>query len=235
MVRKSLSRKGAKPQRNPFGRAASLCAFAPLRDKYFLHRMRFVWVFALFFATAAVARGNVSLPDVISDGMVLQQKQKVPIWGKADPGESITVRFAGQSKKTIAAADGNWIVKLDPLMANATPASMVISGNNTIELKNVLVGEVWLVAGQSNMQRLLSETADGEAAIAAADHVWHWANAKIVGKDRVEVWSDAVPQPVAVRYAFNNNPKHANLTNDTGLPATPFRTDNWPGPTDGKR
>jgi len=129
-----------------------------------------VWVFALFFATAAVARGNVSLPDVISDGMVLQQKQKVPIWGKADPGESITVRFAGQSKKTIAAADGNWIVKLDPLVANAIPAAMLISGNNTIELKNVLVGEVWLVAGQSNMQRLLSETADGEAAIAAADH-----------------------------------------------------------------
>ncbi|HEX7295677.1 MAG TPA: sialate O-acetylesterase, partial [Pyrinomonadaceae bacterium] len=74
-----------------------------------------------------------------------------------------------------------------------------------------------------------------EFAIAAADHVWHWANAKIIGKDRVEVWSDKVLQPLAVRYAFNNNPRHPNLTNDTGLPATPFRTDNWPGPTDGKR
>ena len=74
-----------------------------------------------------------------------------------------------------------------------------------------------------------------EFAIAGSDQVWHWANAKIVGKDRVEVWTDEVSQPVAVRYAFNNNPKHPNLTNDTGLPATPFRTDNWPGPTDGKR
>jgi sialate O-acetylesterase len=74
-----------------------------------------------------------------------------------------------------------------------------------------------------------------EFAIAGTDHVWHWANAKIVGKDRVEVWLEAVPQPIAVRYAFNNNPRHPNLTNETGLPATPFRTDNWPGPTDGKR
>ena len=74
-----------------------------------------------------------------------------------------------------------------------------------------------------------------EFAIAGADHKWHWAEAKIVGKDHVEVWSSTVPQPLAVRYAFNNNPKHPNLTNETGLPATPFRTDNWPGPTDGKR
>ena len=74
-----------------------------------------------------------------------------------------------------------------------------------------------------------------EFAIAGADHKWYWANAKITGKDAIEVWSDAVPQPVAVRYAFNNNPRHPNLTNDTGLPAAPFRTDNWPGPTDGKK
>jgi len=74
-----------------------------------------------------------------------------------------------------------------------------------------------------------------EFAIAGADGKWHWANARIVSKDRIEVWSDAVPQPVAVRYAFNNNPRHPNLTNETGLPAAPFRTDSWPGPTDGKR
>ena len=501
---------------------------------------------------AAEARADVSLPDVISDRMVLQQKQRVPIWGYADAGEVVTVRFAGQSKKTTASPDGKWLVKLDPLRANATPATMIISGRNQLELKDILVGEVWLVAGQSNMQRLLSETANGDAAIAAANHPsirlfnvsrqvafkhaapplatwqacasqtvkdfsaagyyfgvelenelhvpiglmnssyggsqaeawtpveyllasddlrptvertkiwdaerarvrveydealkkwrsdadkavaagarpspspavpdalreyriassiyngmiaplipfyirgaiwyqgesnearaqqyalllptmirawrerwgegdfpfgivqlpnyrdpktdpadepwshireaqrrtavstpntslivtidigeahdihpknkldvgrrmarwamadvygrrltksgpafreakvararmvvkfdevgtglrihdgekleefaiagadrkWFWANAKIVGKDRIEVWSDAVPQPLAVRYAFNNNPKHPNLTNDTGLPAAPFRTDNWPGPTDGKR
>ncbi|HEU4869273.1 MAG TPA: sialate O-acetylesterase [Pyrinomonadaceae bacterium] len=501
---------------------------------------------------ATGVKANVSLPDVISDGMVLQQKQRVPIWGQADPGETVTVRFAGQSKKTIASADGKWLVKLDPMRANATPATMIISGKNSVELTNILVGEVWLVAGQSNMQRLLSETANGatataaanhpgirlfnvnrqvafkhappplarwlvcspqtvkefsaagyyfgvelenelhvpiglinssyggsqaeawtpveyllasddlrptvertkiwdeerprvraeydealkkwraeadkavaagarpspspsvpdalreyriassiyngmiaplipfyirgaiwyqgesnearaqqyelllpamirawrerwgegnfpfgivqlpnyrdqkpepadepwshlreaqrrtamntantglivtidigeardihpknkldvgkrmarwalvdvygrkmtksgpvfreakiaiskivvkfdeagaglkirdgdkldEFAIAGADHKWHWANAKIVSKNTIEVWSDAVPQPVAIRYAFNNNPRHPNLTNETGLPAAPFRTDNWPGPTDGKK
>ncbi|HYV11721.1 MAG TPA: sialate O-acetylesterase [Pyrinomonadaceae bacterium] len=120
--------------------------------------------------TATGVRANVSLPDVISDGMVLQQKQRVPIWGTADPGEAVTVRFAGQSKKTIASPDGKWLVKLDPLSASASPATMIISGKKTIELTNILVGEVWLVAGQSNMQRLLSETDNGEAAIAAADH-----------------------------------------------------------------
>jgi sialate O-acetylesterase len=74
-----------------------------------------------------------------------------------------------------------------------------------------------------------------EFAIAGADRKWYWAEAKVVGRNRVEVWSPQVAQPVAVRYAFNNNPRNPNLTNDTGIPAGPFRTDNWPGPTDGKR
>ena len=83
------------------------------------------------------------------------------------------------------------------------------------------------------------KTRDGgklsEFAIAGADHKWYWAEAKIVGRNQVKVWSPSVPKPLAVRYAFNNNPKNPNLTNDSGLPASPFRSDNWPGPTDGKR
>ena len=74
-----------------------------------------------------------------------------------------------------------------------------------------------------------------EFAVAGEDRKWHWAEARIVGKDRVEVWSDKVAKPVAVRYAFNNNPRRPNLTNDSGLPAAPFRTDDWPDPTAGKR
>jgi len=133
-----------------------------------LHARILLTGLALFFAVTA--RANVSLPDVLSDGMVLQQQQKVPIWGTAEPGETITVKFAGKSKTATATADGKWMVKLDPMHANSVGSVMVISGKNTIELKNILVGEVWLVAGQSNMQRLLSETANGEAAIAAANH-----------------------------------------------------------------
>jgi sialate O-acetylesterase len=74
-----------------------------------------------------------------------------------------------------------------------------------------------------------------EFAIAGEDRKWYWAQAEIVGRNQVRVWSPSVPKPVAVRYAFNNNPRNPNLTNETGLPASPFRSDNWPGPTDGKR
>src|SRR5882762_2138477 len=127
-------------------------------------------VATLVLVSAVVVKANVVLPDVIAEAMVLQRNQPVPIWGQADAGEVVTVKFAGQSKKVTAGADGKWLVKLDSLKANATPATMTISGRNSIELKNILVGEVWLLSGQSNMQRLLSETANGEGAIAAADH-----------------------------------------------------------------
>jgi sialate O-acetylesterase len=74
-----------------------------------------------------------------------------------------------------------------------------------------------------------------EFVIAGSDRKWYWAEARIIGKDRIEVSSPTVPDPQAVRYAFNANPKNPNLTNDSGLPASPFRTDNWPDPTAGKR
>ncbi|HTK37599.1 MAG TPA: hypothetical protein VL325_03830, partial [Pyrinomonadaceae bacterium] len=74
-----------------------------------------------------------------------------------------------------------------------------------------------------------------EFAIAGNDKKWAWADAKIVAKNKIEVSSPLVLDPVAVRYAFNSNPKDPNLTNDSGLPASPFRTDSWPDPTSGKR
>lgn len=121
-------------------------------------------------AVAAVARANVTLPDVVSSGMVLQRDQAVPIWGTADPGEAVTVSFGGQKKTTTADANGRWLIRLRPLKATATPAVLIVEGRNKIELQDILVGEVWLVAGQSNMQRLLSETTNGAEAIAAANH-----------------------------------------------------------------
>ena len=123
----------------------------------------------LVVSASLTGRANVVLPDVLSSGMVLQRDQKIPIWGKADPGEAITVTFGKQTKKTTADKDGKWLVRLNPLKANATPATLTVEGKNKLELNDILVGEVWLVAGQSNMQRLLSETANGEAAIAAAN------------------------------------------------------------------
>src|SRR3954466_13730973 len=119
---------------------------------------------------AAAALGEVRLPDVISSSMVLQQKQTVPIWGMADPGETVTVTFGKQKRTAVADATGTWRVNLSSMPADLSPRAMTIAGKNKIELSNILVGEVWLVAGQSNMQRLLRETANGEAVQAAANH-----------------------------------------------------------------
>ena len=132
--------------------------------------MRLLAATAFVLIFAAISRADVVLPDVIGDGMVIQRDRAVPIWGKADAGEVVTVDFRGRSKKTTAGKDGRWRVNLDPMPAGASPIPMIIAGKNRIELKSIVVGEVWLVAGQSNMQRLLSETANGDAAIAAAEH-----------------------------------------------------------------
>lgn len=125
---------------------------------------------ALILLGTVHAAADVRLPDVIAGSMVLQQKQKVPVWGSAEPGEAVTVTFGGQKRTAVAGADGKWRVDLDKLQANAAPQAMTIAGRNKIELTDILVGEVWLVSGQSNMQWRLPESADGEAAAAAADH-----------------------------------------------------------------
>ncbi|HJZ82095.1 MAG TPA: sialate O-acetylesterase [Pyrinomonadaceae bacterium] len=125
---------------------------------------------ALLFLLPIMAAANVTLPDVISSSMVLQRDQAIPVWGKADPGESVTVRFGSQTRTAVADAEGKWIIRLSAMRASATPATMIVEGKNRIELKDILIGEVWLVAGQSNMQRLLSETDNGAQAMAAANH-----------------------------------------------------------------
>jgi hypothetical protein len=88
------------------------------------------------------------------DHAILQREMKVPIWGWSEPGSKVTVEFAGQKKNGKAGKDGRWMVRLDELKANFDPAEMVISekGGKTETLKNILVGEVWMASGQSNMQ-----------------------------------------------------------------------------------
>lgn len=93
---------------------------------------------------------EVALPPVISDHMVLQRDMAAPIWGTAAAGEEVTVSIAGQTKKTTAGADGKWEVRLDPLQV-AEGLTLTVQGTNKIELKDVMVGEVWLGSGQSNM------------------------------------------------------------------------------------
>lgn len=98
------------------------------------------------------ASAQVLLPKVITNNMVLQRGKPVAIWGTATAGEKITVIFANQTQTAVADTAGNWQVKLSPMKVSAEPRKMIISGSNTIELENILVGEVWLCSGQSNME-----------------------------------------------------------------------------------
>lgn len=129
-----------------------------------------LFAFTLLLCSAAGVRADVRLPDVLSDSMVLQRGVRVPVWGRAEPGEAVTVTFAGQTKQTTTGADGRWRVWLDSLRAASSPQVLNVVGRNRIELKDVLVGEVWLVSGQSNMQFTLAETREAKEAIAAANH-----------------------------------------------------------------
>ncbi|MBP6603883.1 MAG: hypothetical protein KA250_18855, partial [Verrucomicrobiales bacterium] len=123
-------------------------------------RQRFLALFFVLLSLSlwipGVLRAELSLPSIIGDHMVLQQKQANPIWGWDTAGREVTVTFGDQVKKAVAGEDGKWTVKLDPLPANAMPATMVIEGSSKREVSDVLVGEVWMCSGQSNMGMTVS-------------------------------------------------------------------------------
>ena len=107
---------------------------------------------------AAGVRAELSFAPVFNDGAVLQCDMPVNIWGKADPGATVTVSFAGQDKTTVASDRGEWQVVLDPMEASAESRKLTVSSsikNQKSEISNVVVGEVWLASGQSNMVRPL--------------------------------------------------------------------------------
>ncbi len=97
---------------------------------------------------------SLQMPSVFSDHMVLQRDMEVPVWGRAGPGASVTVVFAGQSKEVVADSEGRWVVRLDALNASKSPQAMtVVSAESLLEFSDVLIGEVWFCSGQSNMYR----------------------------------------------------------------------------------
>ena len=102
------------------------------------------------------AWAEVKLQSIFSDNMMLQRGIPVPIWGTASPGESVTVQIAGQSATAKAGKDGKWEARVKPIAAGG-PYELIVSGKNKIVVKNVMVGEVWLCAGQSNMAMKVSE------------------------------------------------------------------------------
>ena len=121
--------------------------------------------FVVALLSLATARADVSLPSFFSDHAVLQRDIAVPIWGTADPGENVVVEFAGQTRRTVAASNGRWLVSLDPLPASTESRALSIRGKNTLTFADVLVGEVWLASGQSNMGYSLSGAHNATEAI----------------------------------------------------------------------
>ena len=104
--------------------------------------------------------------------MILQRDSKVRVWGWADNGEKVTVTFGNQSVSTVA-KDGKFLVELAPLKASAVGQKLVIKGKNTIELDNVLVGDIYMCSGQSNMEWRLKNSMNGEEAVKNANYyVW---------------------------------------------------------------
>ena len=107
------------------------------------------------FAVTAVrsSHGNVRLPAIFSDHMVFQQQQPIAIWGWAEPTESINVTFGNQHASTQAAEDGTWKVSLPAMDASQStgPYALVVSGNVTVTVRDILIGEIWVCSGQSNM------------------------------------------------------------------------------------
>jgi sialate O-acetylesterase len=112
---------------------------------------------------------DVRLPAVIGENMVLQCDMPAPVWGWADQGEEVTVRIAGQSKSVKTPQNGKWMLKLDPMPVGG-PFTMTVAGENTLSLQGVLVGEVWVCSGQSNMQMAVRNCNNAEEEIAAAKY-----------------------------------------------------------------
>ena len=178
---------------------------------------------AVFVALATLARAEVTLAPLFTDHAVLQRDKPVPVWGRADAGENVFVKFRGQTRQTTAGADGRWIVYLDAVPASAEGAELIVAGRNTLTLRDIVVGEVWLCSGQSNMEFTVearpgtwqagTRAANATAEIAAANFplIRHVRIEHAVAESPADMvktggWQSATPQTVggftAVGYFF---------------------------------
>ena len=119
--------------------------------------VQFVAAASVMLLIPALARAEVKLPAIFSDHMVLQRDNQISVWGSADPGEEVLVTFGSQSAKTITDSHGRWKACLAKIGASPTSQTLTVSGKNTIQFTDVIVGDVWLCSGQSNMGVYLSE------------------------------------------------------------------------------
>ncbi|MCP4786203.1 MAG: sialate O-acetylesterase [Fuerstiella sp.] len=181
-------------------------------------------------ATSAIvalpARADVKLPAVLDSHMVIQRDQPVRIWGWADADEKVTVTLGEETQAASADAAGQWLVTLKSQQADGRPRQIKVAGKNTIDLEDVLVGEVWIGSGQSNMEWHFANTIGAAEAIAAADHpsvrLFHVpkVNATETADDVNAKWKRCTPENVptfsAVLYYFGKR-LHEELDVPIGL------------------
>lgn len=130
----------------------------------------YLFAFGLLLLTFGSLQAAVKMPAIFGDHMVLQRDGSVPVWGWADPGETVKVTAGGATASATAAKDGKWMVRLEKLKASPTPIEMTIAGkSNTITIHDVLVGDVWVCSGQSNMAMSVGMAANANEELANAN------------------------------------------------------------------
>ncbi len=156
--------------------------------------------------------GDIRLPKILGDNMVLQRNKPISIWGWADPNEKVVVQFNKQTKSTKADKEGKWIIALNAESAGG-PFQLIIKGKNTITLSNILIGEVWVCSGQSNMEWPLRASNNAEQEIQQANYpdIRHFAvqkhvSAKPEGDVKGGDWKICTPETAgdftAIGYFF---------------------------------
>ncbi len=185
-----------------------------------------VTIFAFAAAGVQTLHADIRLPAIINSHMVLQRDKPISIWGWAEPGEAVTVCLDDNTSATKADEDGAWHIKLNPLKADGETHRLIVRGNNTIELEDILVGEVWVGSGQSNMAWPMSATHDGKQSIATAKHsairLFHIPDVQIKepNNDVKAEWKPSTPASVQqfseVLYYFGKK-LHEELNVPVGL------------------
>ena len=190
----------------------------------------------LFFTVLAFtssAKAEVTIPYILSSNMVLQRECNANVWGWAKPGEKIRVTFRGEKEQTVTGKDGKWKVKIQTGAAGG-PFQLTIVGENTISLDNILVGDVWVCSGQSNMEFPLQRADNGKEEIRNATipqirlyQVTNNASPASVDNTNETSWMECTPQTVpdfsAVGFFFGKK-----INQETGIPIG-LISSNWGG------
>lgn len=155
-------------------------------------------------ALASTARAEISVPSFFGDRMVVQRDVAFPIWGQAEAGETVTVSFAKESVQTVCDDDGQWRVDLPATPASKKPRSLIIAGTkDRVEIKQVLVGDVWLGSGQSNMAGRVSGYAKNDETLANLVDRSPFPNLRLMQSGPKPTWTDATRETVSAFSALH--------------------------------